>query len=353
MNLQNTPCDPNMQALKRARFTKLPPAQLKCLNILCARRTPICYQDTELAIAFTPTFKSGPGPAPGDTSLSGFSVEIGDEKVSVHLPAATLKALLKFHEIEQDPAELTLGPIIEFILERALIDLETVFGVPIKIWPVETSETLPDVRLTSGVELNNDIFDVQLGCSDRFLARMTERIAGIETSPCVVSQALLPISITTRPLPLKLRELRALKTGDAIVFHDSPDGLRKLHCCLVDGHFYDAVRDGHRIKAEGGLQQRRVKGDEEMVMAISTKTDVLQGPDESVEDVLIDLSFEIGRHRLSIGNLQQLAAGFIFEMDDAPGNDVAILAGGKKIGEGELVEIGNTLGVRTVKIFDE
>ena len=63
----------------------------------------------------------------------------------------------------------------------------------------------------------------------------------------------------------------------------------------------------------------------------------------------VRLEFELGRSELSVGELADLQPGHVFPLATAlEGANVAIRANGRDVGRGELVAVGDTLGVRLV-----
>ena len=71
---------------------------------------------------------------------------------------------------------------------------------------------------------------------------------------------------------------------------------------------------------------------------------------DSLLDVPIDISIEIGRTRMSIGELLSLGKGSIVELKKSAGDSVDIFVNGKLLGKGEVVVVNERLGVRVNKI---
>ena len=71
---------------------------------------------------------------------------------------------------------------------------------------------------------------------------------------------------------------------------------------------------------------------------------------DSLLDVPIEISIEIGRTRMSIGDLLSLNKGSIVELKRTAGESVDIYVNGKLLGKGEVVVVNERLGVRVVKI---
>jgi flagellar motor switch protein FliN len=71
---------------------------------------------------------------------------------------------------------------------------------------------------------------------------------------------------------------------------------------------------------------------------------------DSLLDVPIDISVEIGRTKMTIGELLSLSKGSIVELKKTAGESVDIYVNGKLLGKGEVVVVNERLGVRVVKI---
>ncbi|MDD4932845.1 MAG: FliM/FliN family flagellar motor switch protein, partial [Methylacidiphilaceae bacterium] len=70
----------------------------------------------------------------------------------------------------------------------------------------------------------------------------------------------------------------------------------------------------------------------------------------SLEEVPISLSFELGRRKVPLGELETLKEGFVFELDREAKRPVLILPNGRVIGTGELVKVGERVGVRVAEL---
>jgi flagellar motor switch protein FliN len=71
---------------------------------------------------------------------------------------------------------------------------------------------------------------------------------------------------------------------------------------------------------------------------------------DSLLDISVELSVEIGRTKMPIGQLLSLSKGSIIELNKIAGESVDILVNGKLLGKGEIVVVNERLGVRIVEI---
>jgi len=62
--------------------------------------------------------------------------------------------------------------------------------------------------------------------------------------------------------------------------------------------------------------------------------------------------FEVGRLELSLGDVRQMAPGTVLPLSRPFDEALDIMASGRRIGRGEIVRIGDSLGVRIIRLFD-
>ncbi|MCX5807239.1 MAG: flagellar motor switch protein FliN [Proteobacteria bacterium] len=71
---------------------------------------------------------------------------------------------------------------------------------------------------------------------------------------------------------------------------------------------------------------------------------------DSLLDVPVEISVEIGRTKMAIGELLSLSKGSIIELNKVAGESVDIYVNGKLLGKGEIVVVNERLGVRIMDI---
>ena len=72
---------------------------------------------------------------------------------------------------------------------------------------------------------------------------------------------------------------------------------------------------------------------------------------DSVLDVAVEISIEIGRAKMTIGELLSLSKGSILELNKAAGESVDIYVNEKLLGKGEVVVVNERLGIRMMEII--
>lgn len=70
-----------------------------------------------------------------------------------------------------------------------------------------------------------------------------------------------------------------------------------------------------------------------------------------LESIEAPVRFDLGETLATIGTLQTMQAGYVFELPRRVQDGVAISVNGALIGRGELVKVGERLGVRVVEVL--
>jgi flagellar motor switch protein FliN/FliY len=69
-----------------------------------------------------------------------------------------------------------------------------------------------------------------------------------------------------------------------------------------------------------------------------------------IMDVSVTLALEVGRARMSVRELLQLAPGAIVELDRTAGEPLDVLVNGVRIARGEVVVINDKFGIRLTDV---
>ncbi len=71
---------------------------------------------------------------------------------------------------------------------------------------------------------------------------------------------------------------------------------------------------------------------------------------EALLDVTLPVAIEIGRTQRTVDDLLQLAPGAVLTLDRGVGEPVDVLVGERRFALGEVVVVGDRLGVRITKL---
>ncbi|MDI6747171.1 MAG: flagellar motor switch protein FliN [Rhodocyclaceae bacterium] len=72
---------------------------------------------------------------------------------------------------------------------------------------------------------------------------------------------------------------------------------------------------------------------------------------ELILDIPVSLTVELGRTKISIRNLLQLAHGSVVELDGLAGEPMDVLINGTLIAQGEVVVVNEKFGIRLTDII--
>jgi len=162
----------------------------------------------------------------------------------------------------------------------------------------------------------------------------------------------------TSPMPLGLRRLRAgavlpLSGSGLTGTPTEPRGRLDLVCAAGDAEYRIAVEpepgsSGRRVVATGPtLRLARPSGDPAMSAAPNREGEPVVDP----LDAPVTLTIELGRLGVSLGRLADLKPGDVLELNRHGREPVEITSGGRTVARGDLVLIGEELGVRVTSVF--
>ncbi|QCO68619.2 YscQ/HrcQ family type III secretion apparatus protein [Luteimonas yindakuii] len=152
--------------------------------------------------------------------------------------------------------------------------------------------------------------------------------------------------------PLPADDWAALRPGDVLVI-----GARTAPLQLQArgaGHAWPVAATAQGWRIEGAAQPlppslSRVEETGPMSEQHDTAAAAPEDPDAGARPLPVRLSFEVGALDLRIGDLAELQPGYVFALPaHLEGANVVLRANGEAVGQGELVAVGDTLGVRLI-----
>lgn len=149
----------------------------------------------------------------------------------------------------------------------------------------------------------------------------------------------LPLTVESGQAQLSLAELRSVRPGDILMLEDWPAAQVRL---VLD----------HRLQARAELN-----GDTltllESPTALNpskehsmTETAIGAQLDATLDDVPLKLVCQVGSVELSLAQLRELGAGSLVQLSPQLHDGVDLMVNGRRVGQGQLVKIGDGLGVR-------
>lgn len=149
----------------------------------------------------------------------------------------------------------------------------------------------------------------------------------------------LPLTVEGGEAPLSLAELRSLRPGDVLMLDDCPDAQVRL---VLD----------HRLQARAELNGDTLKLLEQPTAINFSKehsmTETAVGPslDATLDELPLTVVCQVGSVELSLAQLRELGAGSLLPLAPRLHDGVDLMVNGRRVGQGQLVKIGDGLGVR-------
>ena len=264
--------------------------------------------------------------------------------------------------VEPDPRGEIDGTTAALLLEMALAEplgrLEAACGEPVELLEYGRPAASPASPACSDALLGIDgLFDGEPFASavraPKEVVAALERLAA--SLPASAGPIEPPIAVAVRLGLARLGAmlLRSLEIGDAVVLEQpSPGGV-----IVVAGENLAAPGrlDGSRVVLEARPQRASATGMEVWVMNENTGRGVsgaegVMPLDASLQDMQITLVFELARQAASLRDVQSLAPGHIIELGPLAEQRISVLANGARIGEGEIVRVGDATAVRLTRL---
>jgi type III secretion protein Q len=174
------------------------------------------------------------------------------------------------------------------------------------------------------------------------VATLLERHALLAPDP--LDMLRLPLAVQAADAPLTLSELRSLQPGDVVMLDCLPD--QQLLLRLGDSLQTRARRNGDSLECLMPLNA--VNPDRNPVM---TQTATASDLDVSLDDLPIRLVCQIGSVELSLAHLREMGPGSLLQLNAGAQDGVDLMVNGRRVGRGELVTIGDGLGVRLLEFI--
>jgi type III secretion protein Q len=152
-------------------------------------------------------------------------------------------------------------------------------------------------------------------------------------------------------LPVPLRFCIGWVTLPASTLRDTAehDVILLDECCLRDSdEIY--IQAGAGVGFRGRLRTTSIEVIEAVGAIMEDYDDGYGTEDGALDDIPVKLTFDLGERVLALADLQGVAPGYTFELGRDLRHAVTIRANGMVIGEGELVEIEDRIGVAVLRL---
>jgi type III secretion protein Q len=261
-----------------------------------------------------------------------------------------LGALAAELDIDRLAPDLT-GLLLEASLLAALQMAEDATKEDIRLVSAEPeTEPVPE----AGLRLLIDDGERQWGLLVVSMEEDRDTIADLlsrwPVAPWPAEKLPFPAALRLGTTPLTVASLRSLRPDDAVLLKSERHEGGML--VVAEAWLAEVRRNGEEWRLDTALRPARSRQDGEWIMHDGgdgmQDDDAIGDPDE----LPVRLAFDVGRLDVSLGELRRFDAGSVLELNCSADELVRISANGRLIGQGALVDVNGSVGVRIVRMFD-
>jgi type III secretion protein Q len=334
---------------------------LAVLNACCVRRAPFkgTLEGLPLELALSPAYMTEPPAAAIDCFEANCSW--GQAGVRARLADATVRRLLDRIQpglSDEPPGDPTLSLLIELALAPLLAAIETSTGTLLTLRSSSRRASADLATLDAQSHwlafqgtLDGVPFELALEFDGHAVENVIALLRHAAPSRLPLAETFAPVVaiLGAGAVRLPLRMLRDLHHGDVLIPDEFPFERGEVE--LTFGHRYRAVarleENGARVRS---APQRIESTQENNAMEVKSAPRVVETDD--LGDLEIQLTFELGRQTVELEQLRTITPGYVFPLGRSPDDPVDVVANGRRIGRGEIVRVGDGLGVRLIRLFD-
>jgi type III secretion protein Q len=339
------------------------PSHVSVLNAFYRRR-----QALTATIGGQPaTIMSAWPPTPVDASdgralvSSRVTLSLDGEEGELSLPRKLVDVLiegvdpaLSLDRLRPDRAAI----VIEFALAASLDALEATLGWRLALTSIDAPHTGPArpdlVALSFALTFARFCTFI---CELRLApGRAVDVIRNLDRSTGFVSADVdLPVQVSLRfaAATLTVGDVHDLSPGDVVVV-DEHCGADGSAVAVIAEHLVAPIE----LNSAGGVlaaHPTRGCGSPWEWSMDNNKSEPSRHPVPDalgLDELPLRIVFEIGRLELSLGDIRQMAPGTVLPLVRPFDEALDIVANGRRIGRGEIVRVGDSLGVRVIRLFD-
>lgn len=289
--------------------------------------------------------------SPHPSHFTAVQFSVGNSFGSVTIPNVLILEILLAHGIQNGAAlgKDKVALIIEYWLAEALDRLEKLIGEKITVTELKS---LPQTSgaLTARFTYRGRAYPLTFSLPLDFMGKVGGLMRMTQTVPSADAISIM-VAVRIAVTELQLAELSTVRINDILLADVTPG---KMLVLAVFGERFSAraqVNSGKIILLE---RPSPMTGKQKEIFAMADTVNTVQNSspkDTDVNDIIVKLTFELGRQEITVGDLRQLAPGYIFELMRDARTAVDIYAGQRRIGQGEIVQINETLGARVTRLF--
>lgn len=283
-----------------------------------------------------------------------------DRTATLWLPNDLISAIIQGNHPDIDLGELqpTDRALILDALENELLDrLSRAARAEIAIIAATTFETLDD-PVAFVFELQpaggGEAFPAALQCHDVERERIIRALLSAPLLRTPFPEITTQIAFRCGYTVISLNEFAELEVGCGISLDDTTLNFQKIVTVVAERFVQSCNWQTVNPVLDGALLREACATTlyytANALVNDQSRNAGQGGPTASVGEVPVHLVFELGRTEIPLSELEALQAGYVFELGKPLSQSVDILANGHRVGTGELVRLGETIGVRVSRL---
>lgn len=339
MPLEITGTEVDLQPLA---LEKVRPLFARTVQAIAGNNRPVAFawNGQPATLKFSAARSLNPASRVARVTVDGHEFQVQLERLP---DVSALSAALAGLDLEVLPAELACG-VLAAAFETGLTQLKGkgVEVVLAELLPAGSPVKAEVESLTFAVEKDGDPGWIRgtLKGDDAALEHLAQIMARVPAQPVRSLNALpLLLSFVAGRVTLSQQEFRELRQADAV--------LADLQAWRVQGAC-EVLIAGRRHAA--AIWQDKTLTIQQFIMSEPAPTPAATEPLALVDQLEVELTFLVGTHAATLEQLRSLAPGACIELPTPANQAVTICANGRAIGKGELLDIGNRIGVRITEL---
>ena len=320
----------------------LRPEMVAVMNLAAGRRAiPVIAHGRTITIRLAPP-GAGAVAVPEPSLRLDWSVD--GEMQAALVPLNLLDALM----LQPGPgvAAEAAAMLLESALAPALDRIEATLRRPFVLQGLGAGALGQPANFCLEVEHERTVFPVPLRLGPAAIAALPGLLR--ELPRPASNLATLPVQLCFRAglTELSYEELLGIRAGDAVVIQETGLMDGRLAVLVGEQRYAPARLASQGVELEAGL--RPLAG---TVMRRWCVDNAFDDPvDEDVRALRVTLVFELGRRLASLAEIEAMGPGTVLDTGGWPDGLVDVLANGRRIGRGRIVQVGGALAVQLERI---
>ena len=245
--------------------------------------------------------------------------------------------------LEDLPVELK-GALAETLVAPILEKISTTFGVPVAFEDVSfTSKSLNAVFGMSVLFKSKNMAEVgrmQLAFVPPFAAAVDDLVQLLRVLPKTETGLMTE---TLQDVPVTL----SICAGQTVLSEEQFNDLTKGDVVLPEVWYPQTQRaELNLLCGSRTLYQAHCQYEDDVLTFLDSWNPISENEMKNTDQLEITLTFELDRKTVTLGDLKSIQAGYTFAMTNNSATPVTILANGKPVARGRLVDINGVIGVQ-------